>query len=102
MPAAASTEPTDRSMPPVAITNVIPIAITPTTLAWVSMFRMLSEVGKLSGSRIEPTTKMRTTTIPSAYSWYLSRASGPRPDQRPGRAAIPPSAPPSFLLGSVM
>ena len=33
-PAAATIEPTDRSMPPVAITNVMPIASTPTTLAW--------------------------------------------------------------------
>ena len=32
MPAAATIEPTDRSMPAVAITNVMPIASTPTTL----------------------------------------------------------------------
>ena len=49
IPAAATIEPTDRSMPAVAITNVIPIAITPITLAWVSMLRTLSQVGKVSG-----------------------------------------------------
>ena len=67
-PAAASTEPTERSMPPVAITKVIPIAITPTTLAWVSMLRTLSQVGNESGLRIAPTTNSTTTTIASAYS----------------------------------
>ena len=59
-------------MPPVAITKVIPIAITPTTLAWVSMLRMLSQVGNVSGFRIAPTTNSTTTTIASAYSWNSS------------------------------
>ena len=49
-------EPTDRSMPAVAITNVMPIASTPTTLAWVSMLRTLSQVGNVSGFRIAPAT----------------------------------------------
>ncbi len=41
-------------MPAVAMTNVMPIASTPTTLAWVSMLRTLSQVGKVSGFRIDP------------------------------------------------
>ena len=51
-----ASSPTDRSMPAVAITNVIPIASTPTTLAWVSMLRTLSQVGNVSGFRIAPAT----------------------------------------------
>ena len=47
----------------------MPIASTPTTLAWVSMFRTLSAVGKLSGLRMAPTTNRSTTTITRAYSW---------------------------------
>jgi hypothetical protein len=77
IPAAATIEPTERSIPAVAITNVIPTAITPTTLAWVSMLRMLSQVGKLSGLRIAPATKRSTTTIASAYSWSWSPPSRP-------------------------
>ena len=61
-PAAATIEPTDRSMPAVAITNVMPIASTPTTLACVSMLRMLSQVGNVSGLRIAPATNSSTTT----------------------------------------
>ena len=71
-PAAATIEPTDRSMPAVAMTNVIPMASTPITLAWVSMLRMLSIVGKVSGLRIEPTTNRPMTTSPSAYSCSVS------------------------------
>ena len=71
-PAAATIEPTERSMPAVAITNVMPIASTPTTLAWVSMLRTLSQVGNVSGFRIAPTTNSSTTTIASAYSWNSS------------------------------
>ena len=67
-PAAATIEPTDRSMPAVAITKVMPIASTPTTLAWVSMLRTLSTVGNVSGFRIAPTTNSSTTTMASAYS----------------------------------
>ena len=32
MPESASTEPTERSMPPMRITSVMPIAITPITV----------------------------------------------------------------------
>ena len=67
-PAAATIEPTDKSMPAVAITKVMPIASTPMTLAWVSMLRTLSQVGKVSGFRIDPAMKSRTTTAASPYS----------------------------------
>ena len=40
--AAASIDPTDRSMPPVAMTKVMPTAMIPTTLAWVTIVTMLS------------------------------------------------------------
>ena len=71
-PAAATIEPTERSMPAVAMTNVMPMASTPITLAWVSMLRMLSTVGNVSGLRIEPTTNSPTTTSASAYSCSVS------------------------------
>ena len=67
-PAAATIEPTERSMPAVAITNVMPIASTPTTLAWVSMFRTLSVVGNVSGRRIAPAMNSPRTTPASTYS----------------------------------
>ena len=72
-PAAATIEPTERSIPAVAITKVMPIASTPTTLAWVSMFRMLSQVAKVSGLRIAPTTNRRTTTIRERVLLELQR-----------------------------
>ena len=36
IPAKISTEPTDRSIPPVMITNVIPTAITSSTDVWMN------------------------------------------------------------------
>ena len=72
-------------MPAVAITNVMPIARTPTTLAWVSMLRTLAIVGNVSGLRIAPTTNSSTTTIASAYSCSSSRgARGAVPRGRSG------------------
>src|SRR3954465_1621715 len=90
-PAAATIEPTDRSMPAVAMTNVMPIARTPTTLAWVSMLRMLSHVGNVSGLAIAPATKSATTTNASAYS--CSSRPRTRPSSAPPRPA-PLDAPP--------
>ena len=55
MLAAASTDPTDKSMPPVAITNVMPMAIVPVMLAWVSTLSRLSLVRKTPGLMITPT-----------------------------------------------
>ena len=65
-PAAATIEPTERSMPAVAMTKVMPIASTPTTLAWVSMLRMLSQVGNVSGLRIAPATNRSDDDDPRA------------------------------------
>ena len=52
----------------IAMTNVIPMARTPTTLAWVRTARRLSAVGNVSGSRMAPTTSRTTMTAPSVYS----------------------------------
>ena len=41
MPASATTEPTERSMPRVRITKVMPIASTPLIEVWRSTLRML-------------------------------------------------------------
>jgi hypothetical protein len=66
--AAAVIEPTERSIPLVAMTNVIPIARTPITELWRRTLRMLSDVGKTSGSRIAPAIMSRITTPRRAYS----------------------------------
>ena len=72
-PAAATIEPTDRSMPAVAITNVMPIASTPTTLACVSMLRTLSQVGNVSGFEDRAgDEQQRRRRAASAYSWSSS------------------------------
>ena len=54
------------------MTNVIPIAITPTTLACTRIARRLLAVGKSSGSRIAPTMISTTITAPSVYCWSSS------------------------------
>ena len=83
--AAATIEPTDRSMPPVAMTNVIPIASTPMTELWRRTLRMLSLVGKTSGSRIAPAISRRTTTPTSVYSCNSIRLpDSPNGSRRPG------------------
>src|SRR5215218_1308276 len=69
MLAAASTDPTDRSIPPVAITKVMPMAMMPVMLAWVSTFSRLSLVGKTSGLMITPATSRATITTGSTSSW---------------------------------
>ena len=89
--AAATIEPTDRSMPPVAITNVMPIASTPTTLAWRRTLSMLSEVRNASGSRIAPPIRIRATTPTSAYScsWMRPFGFGSGSDRpSPGAASV--------------
>jgi hypothetical protein len=59
-PLKTSTAPTDRSMPAVMITNVMPVASTSRTAASVAMLRALAESTNESGSstlktRISPT-----------------------------------------------
>ena len=57
-------------MPAVAITNVMPIASTPTTLPWRSTLKMLSFDMKDSPLRIAADDRAAATTTPkSAYSW---------------------------------
>src|SRR4051794_7902205 len=68
-PAAATIEPTDKSIPAVAITNVIPIANTPTTLPWRNTLNMLSLDMNDSPSRTVPAISSKITTPTSAYSW---------------------------------
>ena len=68
MAAAASMDPTDRSMPPVAMTNVIPTATTPTTLAWVRTVRRLSLVRKTPASMMVPAITRATSTNGSVSS----------------------------------
>ena len=103
-PAAATIEPTERSMPAVAITNVMPIASTPTTLDWVRIARKLSIVGNVSGLRIAPTTISATIT-PSKRVLLQRRAARQRealgsrsPARRSARvpsSITPPPRPPA-------
>ena len=72
-------------MPDVAMTSVIPIAMTPTTLDWVKIARKLSLVGKVSGLRIAPTTSSAMITATRAYSWILTPA---RQREAPGPCRI--------------
>src|SRR5919108_1960662 len=69
MLAAASADPTDRSIPPVAMTKVMPMAMMPVMLAWVSTFSRLSLVGKTSGLMMMPATTRATITTGSTSSW---------------------------------
>ena len=68
MPAAASTDPTDRSMPPVAITNVMPMAMMPVMLTCVSTLSRLSLVRKTPGRMITPTMIRAMITTGSTSS----------------------------------
>ena len=86
----ASSRPRGRC-PPVAMTKVMPIAITPTTLAWVSMLRTLSQVGNVSGLRIAPATNSATTTIAERVLLELERAPTRRAQWR--RRVIGPPRP---------
>ena len=52
MPATASSEPTERSMPAVMMVKVMPTAMMPMTETWRRMRSALSQV-RNSGTRIE-------------------------------------------------
>lgn len=65
MPHTASSEPTDRSMPPVRITKVWPMARMPLMLAWRSTLMMLSGVRKYGLSRLSAAHSAKNaTTMP--------------------------------------
>ena len=81
--AAATIEPTERSMPAVAMTNVMPIARTPITELWRRTLRMLSDVGKTSGSSMAPAMTRTITTPRSAYSWIWKSPDRPNGSFRP-------------------
>src|SRR3954452_21165511 len=67
---SARMDPTDRSMPPVRMTKVIPIAITPTIDAWRETFRTL-RTWKNSGATIAVTTR-RAARMSSGRPWTPS------------------------------
>jgi hypothetical protein len=112
-PENTSTEPTDRSMPAVMITNVIPTAITIRIAAFVARFRKLLTVANESGSITENTTiiaaRMRmihvvdpvasrcqreTLAISSSSRSASSTVMSPPPHAGARRSWLPP-APPS-------
>jgi hypothetical protein len=59
----ASTDPTDRSIPPSRITKVIPRAITVLMLIWVKIFVILTSVPNW-GAAMEKTTQRRISVTP--------------------------------------
>ena len=72
MPARATTEPTDRSMPRVRITKVIPMASTPLIDVWSRIFEMLPGVRKNWFDAARTTTKIRNA-MKMPYSWISAR-----------------------------
>ena len=62
-PLKTRTLPTERSMPPVMITKVIPTARTPRMAVLMTIPRMLKTVRKAPGLRIEKMTTMTASTI---------------------------------------
>lgn len=63
----AATEPTDRSMPPVRMTKVMPVAIRPFMEICVEIFtRFLAE--EKFGTKIMQNTNSRMVKSPTAYS----------------------------------
>ena len=56
-------------MPPVAITKVMPMAMMPVMLAWVSTLSRLSLVRKTPGLMIAPTMIKAMITTGSTSSW---------------------------------
>ena len=61
MPVRPATEPTDRSMPPVRITKVMPTDTMPITTDWSSMLKTLDRVRK-KGDRNDRTTAISTAS----------------------------------------
>ena len=75
--ARASTEPTERSIPPSRITNVIPTAITVLMLIWVKMFvRFASEANRGAKKEKRTTISRRARPMPASRinSWKIRRA----------------------------
>ncbi len=60
---SATTEPTDRSMPPVRMTNVMPTATTSRNALSMKTFRMIWPVAKPS-YRMPPATNIATNSAP--------------------------------------
>ncbi|OHB73905.1 MAG: hypothetical protein A2Z25_10165 [Planctomycetes bacterium RBG_16_55_9] len=60
----ATTEPTDKSIPPEIITSVIPNAATPTMVVWRAIISVFRAVAKLDGamSTNKPNTAKRANT----------------------------------------
>jgi hypothetical protein len=67
MEASASTEPTERSMPPSRITKVIPTEITVLMLIWLRMLLRLAIDAK-RGAKAEKTRTMMTSASPMPTS----------------------------------
>ena len=66
-PTKATTEPTDRSMPPLISTRVMPMATKPLMANSMNRLRKLSPVRKYGDNRLmtKPSTTMITIVVPS-------------------------------------
>ena len=67
-PDRASTEPTDRSIPPVMTTSVMPVATRSTSGSWFAMVRTVVAVRKCSVAAPNPMTSAASTPRSAAYS----------------------------------
>jgi hypothetical protein len=75
IPERQSTDPTDRSIPPEAITSVAPLAMTMVMADWIKMFEIFAVVKKY-GLRMENTmiksTKARKMPDSAGICLFLS------------------------------
>ncbi len=89
---SATRAPTDRSMPPPMITNVMPTLTTPITEASFRIVSTLSTSAKRSPAVITPTMQRiaRAMTRPRLRPIGPARKPAPLPDCAFGAAALPP------------
>ena len=76
-PVRPTTEPTERSMPPVRITKVMPIATMPSTTDWssrLSRLLVLRKYGESSDSATAMTIASASMRNSSGADWRLKRA----------------------------
>ena len=95
MPATASSEPTERSMPAVMMVNVIPTAMMPITETWSRIRSALSQV-RNSGMRTEKNATSRTSATVDpvvAQRRGRRRQRPPRSGCGAGRASLATAAP---------
>ena len=98
---SATIAPTDRSMPPPMITNVMPTLTTPVTAAARRMVTTLSTSANRSPAVTTPATQSRTKPTTRPRLRPRGPASRP-PPPRSGRAGADPAVAPPLAFGGVV